>query len=118
MDQTPGRLDALFHALGDPTRRAILQRLAEGPASVSELAGPFGMALPSFLEHIQRLETAGLVETRKSGRVRTVALVTGAFAPARTWLDEQRRAWSARLDRLDEFVTRRAPPEPQKGDSK
>lgn len=102
----PGQLDFLFQALGDPTRRAILERLARGPATVSELAAPFDMALPSFLGHVRRLEAAGLVTTAKTGRVRTVTLVPGAFTPVRSWLDGQRALWEDRLDRLDDYVTR------------
>lgn len=106
MDLSPGQLDTLFQALGDPTRRAILSRLARGPATVTELAAPFDMALPSFLGHVRRLETSGLVQSCKSGRVRTVTLVPGAFTPVRSWLDEQRALWEGRLDRLDDYVTR------------
>lgn len=104
MNLSHGQLDILFQALGDPTRRAILERLARGPASVTELAAPFDMALPSFLGHVQRLEAAGLVTTAKTGRVRTVTLVPGAFTPVRSWLDEQRALWEGRLDRLDAYV--------------
>ncbi len=104
MNLSPGQLDTLFQALGDPTRRAILERLARGPATVTELASPFDMALPSFLAHIRKLEASGLVETTKDGRVRTVTLVPGAFTPVRSWLDEQRALWEGRLDRLDAYV--------------
>lgn len=101
-------LDALFTALSDATRRATVARLAQGPASVSELAAPAGMSLPSFMEHIQRLEAAGIVETRKVGRTRQVALRTASLTPVRSWLDEQRAIWEARLDRLETFVTKPA----------
>ena len=104
MNLSPGQLDTLFQALGDPTRRAMLERLARGPATVTELAAPFDMALPSFLGHVGRLEAAGLVTTAKSGRVRTVTLVPGAFTPVRSWLDDQRALWEGRLDRLDAYV--------------
>lgn len=100
------RLDALFQALADPTRRAMLSQLARGPASVSDLAQPFDMALPSLMGHLRKLEDAGLIETRKDGRVRTCAIVPTAFAPVRSWLDEQRALWEGRLDRLDDYVTR------------
>lgn len=106
MNLSHGHLDHLFQALGDPTRRAILERLARGPATVTELAAPFDMALPSFLGHIRRLEASGLVTSAKDGRVRTVRLVPGAFTPVRSWLDEQRAIWEGRLDRLDDYVTR------------
>jgi DNA-binding transcriptional ArsR family regulator len=106
MNLSPGQLDILFQALGDPTRRALLERLARAPASVTELAQPFDMALPSLLAHIRKLEGSGLVETEKEGRIRTVRLVPGAFTPVRSWLDEQRAIWEDRLDRLDDYITR------------
>lgn len=106
MDLSPGQLDTLFSALGDPTRRAMLERLARGPATVTELAAPFDMALPSFMAHLRRLEAARLVSTRKEGRVRHVELVPGAFTPVRGWLEEQRALWEGRLDRLEDYVTR------------
>lgn len=106
MDLSPGTLDALFQALGDPTRRAMLERLAKRPATVTELAEPFDMALPSVLDHIRRLECAGLIVTEKSGRTRTATLNPAAFAPVRGWLDEQRALWEARLDRFDAYVIR------------
>ncbi|MCX8509965.1 MAG: metalloregulator ArsR/SmtB family transcription factor [Rhodobacteraceae bacterium] len=106
MNLSPGQLDILFQAFGDPTRRAILERLARGPATVSELASPFEMALPSLMAHVSRLEEAGLVTSAKTGRVRTVTLVPGAFTPVRSWLDEQRAIWEGRLDRLDDYVTK------------
>jgi DNA-binding transcriptional ArsR family regulator len=99
-------LDSLFQALSDPTRRAILTRLAKGPAPVSALAEPFEMALPSFMGHLKRLEDGGLIETTKSGRVRTCAMRPGALEPARSWIDEQRAIWESRLDRLDDYVTK------------
>lgn len=98
------RLDALFQALADPTRRAILSQLARGPASVSDLAQPFDMALPSLMGHLRKLEDAGLIDTKKDGRVRTCAIVPEALAPVRGWLDEQRALWEGRLDRLEEYV--------------
>ncbi len=104
MNLAPGNLDALFLALADPTRRAMLERLAEGPAAVSDLARPFDMTLPGVMDHLRRLEEAGLVATSKTGRIRTVTLVTDSYAPVRTWLDEQRVIWEARLDRLETFA--------------
>ncbi len=97
-------LDALFQSLADPTRRAILARLAHGPASVTELAAPFGMALPTVLQHLQRLEEGGLIETAKQGRVRTCTLRVGALAPAKTWMEEQRLLWEGRHDRLEDYL--------------
>jgi DNA-binding transcriptional ArsR family regulator len=99
-------LSALFHALADPTRRSILTRLAEGPAAVSELADPTGLRLPTVMRHLSVLEEAGLIATSKDGRVRTCALVPEAMSPVRNWLDEQRAIWEARLDRLDDYVTK------------
>jgi DNA-binding transcriptional ArsR family regulator len=105
MSKYDSNLDLCFSALGDPTRRLILQRLARGGASVSELAEPHDMALPSFMEHLKKLEAAGLVVSTKQGRTRTCELTTDAFAPAKEWLSEQSEIWDARLDRLDDYVT-------------
>lgn len=99
-------LSLLFHALADPTRRSILTRLAERPARVTDLSGPTGLRLPTVMRHIAVLEEAGLIATAKDGRVRTCAIVPEAMQPVRTWLDEQRALWEARLDRLDAFATR------------
>jgi DNA-binding transcriptional ArsR family regulator len=99
-------LSLLFHALADPTRRSMLRRLAEGPAPVSELAGPTGLRLPTVMRHLAVLEDAGLIVTSKDGRVRTCGLVPEAMAPVRTWLDDQRDIWESRLDRLDDYVTK------------
>jgi DNA-binding transcriptional ArsR family regulator len=97
-------LSRLFHALADPTRRAILSRLARGPAAVMELADPTGLRLPTVMRHLSVLEEAGLIATSKDGRVRTCALVPEALAAPRTWIDEQRAIWESRLDRLDDYV--------------
>lgn len=97
-------LDRMFQALSDPTRRAVLARLSAGPQPVSALAEPFGMALPSFMEHLRKLEAGGLIETRKEGRVRTCALRPGALTPARDWMAEQRALWNARLDNLEDYL--------------
>ncbi|WP_417686877.1 ArsR/SmtB family transcription factor [Roseibium sp.] len=97
-------LSLLFHALADPTRRSILTQLAEGPSRVSTLAEPTGLRLPTVMRHLSVLEDAGLIVSSKDGRVRTCAMVPEALAPARSWLDEQRAIWEARLDRLDAFV--------------
>lgn len=98
-------LSLLFHALSDPTRRAILQRLGMGPAAVSELAEPTGLRLPTVMRHLSVLEDAGLIATSKDGRVRTCEIKPKALAPVRTWLDEQHAVWDARLNRLDDYVT-------------
>ena len=99
------QLDRYFAALGDPTRRAILSRLARGPASTSELAAPHDMALPSFLAHLRKLEAAGLVSSDKQGRVRSYSLTPDALRPAQDWLSEQRALWETRLDQFDDYVT-------------
>lgn len=104
MAKYDSHLDHLFTALGDPTRRTILSRLARGEASVGELAEPHEMALPSFMGHLQKLEDARLITSRKQGRVRICALAPDAFTPAQDWLSEQRAVWSDRLDRLDDYV--------------
>ncbi|WP_406855764.1 metalloregulator ArsR/SmtB family transcription factor [Alsobacter sp. KACC 23698] len=104
MAQHDPDLTLLFHALADPTRRSILTRLAEGPARVTELAGPTGFRLPTVMRHLSVLQEAGLVVTSKDGRVRTCAIQPEALEPARTWLDRQRTIWESRLDRLDAFV--------------
>lgn len=105
MTKYDSRLDLHFSALGDPTRRMILSRLARGQASVSELAAHHDMALPSFLGHLKKLEEAGLILTAKTGRVRVCALAPDAFLPAQDWLSEQRAMWNGRLDRLEDYVT-------------
>jgi DNA-binding transcriptional ArsR family regulator len=99
-----GRLDTLFQALADPTRRAVLARLSAGPQPVGVLAQPFGMSLPSFMEHLKKLEEGGLIETRKEGRQRICRLRPGALQPARDWIDEQRDLWNARLDNLEDYL--------------
>jgi DNA-binding transcriptional ArsR family regulator len=97
-------LDDVFHALSDPTRRAVLQRLSQGSASVSELAKPFAMALPSFLQHLRVLEESGLVRSAKVGRVRTCEMQPQPLTTAEHWIAEQRALWEARLDRLDDYL--------------
>lgn len=104
MDKLSEPLDGIFQALADPTRRAVLGRLASGPATISELAQPFAMALPSFLKHIQLLEGSGLIRTRKQGRVRTCALEQDRFAMVESWLSRQRTVWEGRADRLEHLV--------------
>jgi DNA-binding transcriptional ArsR family regulator len=96
--------DQTFRALADPTRRAIVARLAHGPASVSELARPFGMALPSFMEHLKVLETSGIVRSEKVGRVRTCRLDLRAMITAEQWLGAQRALWESRVDRLEDYL--------------
>jgi DNA-binding transcriptional ArsR family regulator len=97
-------LNCVFQALADPTRRAVLGQLSKGPASISELAKPFDMALPSFMKHIRLLEESGWILTRKEGRVRTCTIEKKAFTAADAWLSEQRALWEARFDRLDALL--------------
>lgn len=98
------RLNDTFRALADPTRRAVVERLGRGPASVSDLAQPFAMALPTFLQHLKVLEDCGLVRSKKSGRVRTCELKPKPLAAAEHWLIGQRTLWTKRLDQLDAFL--------------
>jgi DNA-binding transcriptional ArsR family regulator len=99
------KLDRVFHALGDPTRRAVLERLSRGPAATLELARPFKLALPSFTQHMGVLERSGLVRSRKTGRVRTYALSPESLAAAEGWMAAQRAMWTRRLDQLDDYLT-------------
>jgi DNA-binding transcriptional ArsR family regulator len=96
----------VFRALSDPTRRRVLERLGRSPASVSELAEPFDMALPSFVQHLRVLESSGLVRSRKEGRVRTYRLAPRPMKMAEDWLARQRTVWERRLDQLDAYATR------------
>jgi DNA-binding transcriptional ArsR family regulator len=98
-------LDGLFHALADPTRRAVVERLGAAPASTSALASHFEMALPSFTRHLDVLDRCGLVTSRKQGRVRTYQLVPAGLEPAEHWLTTQHRLWNRRLDQLDTLLT-------------
>jgi DNA-binding transcriptional ArsR family regulator len=93
-------LDPAFQALADPTRRAVIERLCDGPASVSELAKPFAMTLAAVVQHVQVLEAAGLVQTRKVGRVRTVQVDPAGLRAAEEWLAARRTRWERHLDRL------------------
>lgn len=99
-------LDLAFHALSDPTRRAVVSRLAEGELPVSALAEPFDMALPSFTQHIRVLEECGLVTSEKRGRSRWCRLVRPRFDEAADWMEAERRRWAARLDRLEAYLDR------------
>ena len=94
----------VFNALADPTRRQVIERLVSGPASTSELAEPFSMALPSLLQHLTVLEGAGLVASDKQGRTRTYRLAPSGLDAAESWLTGQRRMWQQRLDQLDQFL--------------
>lgn len=97
--------DELFNALASPTRRKVLERLSAGPATVSELAAPFDMRLPSFVQHLSVLEQSRLVRSKKRGRVRTYEIAPERFTVLEEWLAAQRRSWEARLDRFERYVT-------------
>ena len=96
--------DDVFYALSNSTRRRVLEQLSVGPATVSELAAPFDMKLPSFVQHLSVLEESRLVRSRKRGRVRTYEILPERFKVAENWLSEQRQLWEARLDRFDKYV--------------
>ena len=100
----PTELDRLFHALADPARRAMLERLSRGPAPVSELAKPLPMSLPSVMQHLGVLEAAGLVRSEKTGRVRICAIEPQALSLAEQWIDARRIEWERRLDRLGDYL--------------
>ncbi len=100
----PSVIDGVFRALADPTRRDVLQRLGSRQASVSELAAPYDMALPSFVEHLKVLEGCGLVASSKVGRVRTYRLEPDRLTLVEDWLARQRSLWTRRLDQLDEHL--------------
>jgi DNA-binding transcriptional ArsR family regulator len=99
-----GSLDQVFQALADPTRRAMVERLVRGPASVSELSRPLAMSLPAVMQHLQVLQACGLVRSEKTGRVRTCHIEPGALRAAEAWITAQRTAWEGRLDRLGEYL--------------
>ena len=99
-------LDLAFHALCDPTRRAVVSRLAEGEMPVSALAEPFDMALPSFVQHLKVLEDSGLIASEKRGRSRWCRLVPARFDEAADWMERERRRWDERLDRLDSYLNK------------
>jgi DNA-binding transcriptional ArsR family regulator len=98
------QLDRLFHALADTTRRAMVERLCRGPATVSELKEPFAMSLPAVVQHLKVLEEAGLVTTNKVGRTRTCQIAPQALRTAEQWITDQRTGWERRLDRLGTFL--------------
>lgn len=106
MDNYGLELDSVFHALADPTRRAVIQRLGKGTATVSELAAPFSMALPSFVKHISVLERSRLITSRKRGRVRTCTLARENVIAAERWLGELRGQWASRYDNLDSLIAK------------
>ena len=97
-------VDVLFHALADPTRRGMVERLGRGPATVSELARPLPMSLPAVVQHLHVLEHSGLVRTEKVGRVRTCRLDVKTLATVSDWIAERQASWERRLDRLGQFL--------------
>jgi DNA-binding transcriptional ArsR family regulator len=108
-------VDRIFHALADPSRRLIVERLSRGPASVSELARPLPMSLPAVVQHLQVLEVSGLVRSEKVGRVRTCRIEPVGLRPVERWIGERRSSWERRLDRLGEYLADGVDEQPQKG---
>ncbi|RDS86083.1 ArsR/SmtB family transcription factor [Dyella psychrodurans] len=104
MANNAAALDSIFYALADPTRRAVIQRLGRGSATVGELAEPFAMALPSFMKHVGILERTGLIRSRKRGRIRTCTLEQKNLAAAERWFAEQRSMWASRYQNLDSLL--------------
>ena len=104
----PLDLDRVFHALADPTRRAMIERLGRAPATVSELAAPIAISLAAVVQHVQVLEASGLVRTEKIGRTRTCRIDTNTVAAAEKWLEARRSEWNTRLDRLGEYLDQTA----------
>jgi DNA-binding transcriptional ArsR family regulator len=107
VNQSPS-LDRVFQALADPSRRAMVERLSRGPASVSELARPFEMSLAAVVQHVQVLEASGLVRSEKVGRVRTCQIEPAALRTAEDWIGERRSTWEQRLDRLGALLAAEA----------
>jgi DNA-binding transcriptional ArsR family regulator len=104
MDRKGPDVDRVFHALGDPTRRAILEKLSQGPISVSRLAEPLDMSLAAVVQHLQVLEESGLVRTEKLGRVRTCSIEPTGLSVAAKWIADRRSNWERRLDRLGDLL--------------
>jgi DNA-binding transcriptional ArsR family regulator len=115
LQETEPPVQPLFHALADPTRRAMVDRLIEGSASVSELAAPLSISLPAVVQHLHVLEASGLVRSRKVGRVRTCSIEPLALSAAERWIAQRRRTWEERLDRLGEFLAATSPHRPGAG---
>jgi DNA-binding transcriptional ArsR family regulator len=106
-------MDRLLHALADPSRRVIVERLSSGPASVSELARPLPMSLPAVIQHLQVLEASGLVRSEKVGRVRTCRIEPAALRPVERWIGARRSSWERRLDRLGDYLEETADESPK-----
>jgi DNA-binding transcriptional ArsR family regulator len=101
-------LDRVFQALSDPSRRLMVERLSQGPASVSELASPLSMTLAAVVQHVQVLEASGLVRSQKTGRVRTCSIEPAVLRSAEHWITERRASWERRLDRLGDYLAETA----------
>jgi DNA-binding transcriptional ArsR family regulator len=114
MPAPAANLDLTFQALADPTRRGMVERLAQGPASVSELAQPFAMSLPAIVQHLAVLEASGLVRSEKVGRVRTCRMEPAALSLAEQWINARRIGWEQRLDRLGNYLAE-DPENPEEG---
>jgi DNA-binding transcriptional ArsR family regulator len=97
-------IDRIFHALGDPTRRAILEKLSQGPVSVSRLAEPLDITLAAVVQHLQVLEESGLIQTEKVGRVRTCRIESAGLSAAEKWISDRRSIWERRFDRLGDLL--------------
>jgi DNA-binding transcriptional ArsR family regulator len=104
------RLDRVFQALADGTRRELIERLVAGPASVGDLAGPLAMSLPAVMQHLKVLESSGLISSEKVGRVRTCRIEPAALRAAEEWVSAQRTSWEIRLDRLGDLLATEAAP--------
>lgn len=108
MSKKKPNIDRIFHALGDPSRRAILEKLSDGPISVSRLAEPLHITLAAVVQHLQILEESGLVVTEKTGRVRTCRIEPGGLSAAEKWIGDRRTTWERRLDRLGELLAEKS----------
>src|SRR5260370_41549250 len=104
MQRKKPSVDGVFHALGDPTRRAIMEKLSQGPISVWRLAEPLDITLAAVVQHLQVLEESGLVQTEKVGRVRTCRIEPAGFSVAAQWISDRRSIWERRLDRLGDLL--------------
>jgi DNA-binding transcriptional ArsR family regulator len=114
LNQQQSSINRVFHALGDPTRRAIVEKLSEGPISVSRLAAPLDITLAAVVQHLQVLEKSGLVHTEKVGRVRTCRIEPKGLSVAEQWIEDRRSLWEKRFDRLGDLLSEPEEPEPEK----
>jgi DNA-binding transcriptional ArsR family regulator len=113
LNQQQASINRVFHALGDPTRRAIVEKLSEGPMSVSRLAAPLDITLAAVIQHLQVLEKSGLVRTEKVGRVRTCRIEPQGLSVAEQWIEDRRTLWEKRFDRLGDLLSEPEEPEPK-----